>query len=165
MAQVIKNKQTDSSQDSIVVTTNRKGFLDWFGLWKHRPTPWPFPFGRGCCSLEFLDAFSPASIPLQVHGKIPCFPVDVSNVMFIGGGINHKSLGQLLDLHKKMPRPHWIVAVGVCGPGNGLFKMGQSLVKLEDYLDIDIFIPGCPPTQAAIWEGLYQVKQLMEKSK
>ncbi|MDE2149454.1 MAG: NADH:ubiquinone oxidoreductase, partial [Gammaproteobacteria bacterium] len=54
-----------------------------------------------------------------------------------------------------MPRPRWVMAVGACaisgGPAQGGYASGHGL---DGVLDVDLWVPGCPPSPAAIIHGL-----------
>jgi len=55
------------------------------------------------------------------------------------------------------PDPKWVVAVGDCGCGCGVFA-GSYAVNgtgaVADVIPVDLHIPGCPPRPAALLEGL-----------
>ena len=54
-----------------------------------------------------------------------------------------------------MPEPKVVIAVGACAISGGLFKnLDQEAGGIAPHLDIDLFIPGCPPSPYTILDGL-----------
>ena len=54
-----------------------------------------------------------------------------------------------------MPSPKVVIAVGACAISGGLFKdLDQDGAGVSPHLDIDLFVPGCPPSPYTILNGL-----------
>src|SRR3989440_11420585 len=54
-----------------------------------------------------------------------------------------------------MPAPKWVVAVGDCGAGCGVFADSYACVgAVSKVLPVDLVIRGCPPTPAQLLQGL-----------
>lgn len=61
----------------------------------------------------------------------------------------------LQKCYDAMPGPKAVIAVGACALSGGLFKdMDQDASGVAPHLDIDLFIPGCPPNPYTILDGL-----------
>jgi Ni,Fe-hydrogenase III small subunit len=53
------------------------------------------------------------------------------------------------------PGPKWVVAAGDCAVCGGLFKDSYACVGgVDQVVPVDLRIPGCPPTPAALLKGL-----------
>lgn len=53
------------------------------------------------------------------------------------------------------PDPKWVVAVGSCAAGQGVFAGAHGVVgALSAVAPVDLVIPGCPPTPAQLLGGL-----------
>jgi NADH:ubiquinone oxidoreductase subunit B-like Fe-S oxidoreductase len=53
------------------------------------------------------------------------------------------------------PEPKWVVAVGDCGCGCGVFAGSYAVLGgVDKVLPVDLHIPGCPPRPAALLQGL-----------
>lgn len=54
-----------------------------------------------------------------------------------------------------MPGPKAVIAVGACAISGGLFRnMDQEAFGVSPHLEIDLFVPGCPPNPYTILNGL-----------
>ena len=61
----------------------------------------------------------------------------------------------LQKCYDAMPGPKVVIAVGACAISGGLFKdMDQNACGVSPHLEIDVFIPGCPPSPYTILNGL-----------
>ena len=54
-----------------------------------------------------------------------------------------------------MPDPKWVVAVGDCAVGDGIFPESQAVVGgVKEVVPVDLHIRGCPPSPTRLLEGL-----------
>ena len=55
-------------------------------------------------------------------------------------------------------RPKWVVAVGDCGAGCGLFADSYACVgAVSKVIPVDLVIRGCPPTPTDLLQGLLEL--------
>jgi len=53
------------------------------------------------------------------------------------------------------PDPKLVVAVGECGCSGGIFgESYASCGRVSNVIPVDVAVPGCPPTPAAILQGI-----------
>ena len=63
----------------------------------------------------------------------------------------------LLAAYDAMPEPRLVAALGNCALGRNLLGQPDQLAgPLEQILPVDLRIPGCPPTPAAIAAALIE---------
>ena len=61
----------------------------------------------------------------------------------------------LLKTYHAMAEPRLVIAVGACAYDGGIFKDGYgNFERLDKLLNVDLVIPGCPPSPQAIIYGL-----------
>jgi NADH-quinone oxidoreductase subunit B len=67
-----------------------------------------------------------------------------------------------------MPEPKWVIAMGNCAISGGPFVFdGQyAIVEGADkFLDVDVYIPGCPPRPEALIEGILELEEKITGSR
>jgi Ni,Fe-hydrogenase III small subunit len=78
-----------------------------------------------------------------------------ADVLLITGTVTAHMAGPLRAAYAAMPEPRLVAALGDCALGVGVIGHPDQLVgPVEDLLPVDIRVPGCPPTPAAIADAL-----------
>ncbi|MCF6289867.1 MAG: NADH-quinone oxidoreductase subunit NuoB [Desulfobacterales bacterium] len=123
---------------------------------------WPMTFGLACCAIEMMAAgaarFDLARFGAEVFRPSP----RQCDVMIVAGTISKKMAPAVKTLYDQMPEPKWVIAMGNCAISGGPFKFdGQyGIVEGADqFLDVDIYIPGCPPRPEALLEGIMELEE------
>lgn len=81
-----------------------------------------------------------------------------ADVLLVTGAVTSRMHEPLRVAYAAMPEPRRVAALGDCALGCGLLGMAAELVgPVEDVLPVDLRIPGCPPTPAAIAEALLRL--------
>jgi membrane-bound hydrogenase subunit mbhJ len=63
-----------------------------------------------------------------------------------------------------VPDPKVTIAVGVCPISGGIFRESYAVhAPVDQYLPVDINVPGCPPRPQAIIEGVAQAIALWKE--
>ena len=78
-----------------------------------------------------------------------------ADVLLVTGAITSRMREPLLTAYAAMPEPRLVAALGECALGRGLLgEPAQVLGPVHDVLEVDLRIPGCPPTPGAIAAAL-----------
>ena len=81
-----------------------------------------------------------------------------ADVLLVTGPVTSRMREPLLVVYNAMPAPRRVAALGDCALGCGLLGTDENLVgPVDAILPVDLRIPGCPPTPAAIAEALLQL--------
>jgi Ni,Fe-hydrogenase III small subunit len=124
--------------------------------------------GRPCSlALRHVDAGScngcehelgAAANPLY---DLPRFGLDIvasprhADILLVTGPVTTRMATALRRAYEAMPEPRLVAALGDCALGRDVLGDPAELIgSLEAILPVDIRIPGCPPTPAAIAEHL-----------
>jgi len=119
-------------------------------------------FGLACCAIEMMCAgagrFDLARFGAEVFRPSP----RQSDVMIVAGTITKKMAPAVKTLYDQMPEPKWVIAMGNCAISGGPFKFKNNYSVVEgadQFLPVDIYIPGCPPRPEALIEGILMLEE------
>lgn len=123
---------------------------------------WPMTFGLACCAIEMMCAgasrFDLARFGAEVFRPSP----RQSDVMIVAGTITKKMAPAVKTLYDQMPEPKWVIAMGNCAISGGPFKFKNNYAVVEgadQFLPVDVYIPGCPPRPEALIEGILTLEE------
>ncbi|MDD5467586.1 MAG: NADH-quinone oxidoreductase subunit B [Anaerolineales bacterium] len=146
-------------QGQIAITT-----LDKIYNWSRRSSVWPMFFGLACCAIEMIatatSRFDIARFGMEVMRPSP----RQTDLLLVSGTVTKKMIPQIVRLYNQMPEPKYVVAMGACASGGGPFKEGYNVVSgIDNYIPVDVYIPGCPPTPQALLHGLITLQKKIDK--
>ena len=106
-----------------------------------------------CCSLEFDAAAGPRA------GAAVEPPVDARTAVVVSGTVTDRlapAVASVIDgVLARQSVPPVVVAYGVCACSGGPYWDSYAVTKGVDALvPVDVYVPGCPPTPAALREVL-----------
>ncbi len=123
-------------------------------------------FGRSLAIRE-VDAGSCNGCELEIHAlNNPVYDVERfglrfvasprhADVLLVTGPVTRNMKVALERTYAATPDPKWVVAVGDCGCGCGVFEGSYAVIGgVDKVLPVDLHIPGCPPRPAALLQGL-----------
>lgn len=78
-----------------------------------------------------------------------------ADLLLVTGSVTYAMRGPLLETYNAMPEPKWVMAVGTCAVSGGITGGGYSCAHgVEEFLPVDIYLPGCPPNPSAMIHAL-----------
>jgi Ni,Fe-hydrogenase III small subunit len=78
-----------------------------------------------------------------------------ADVLLVTGPVTRNMKVALERTYAATPDPKWVVAVGDCGCGCGVFEGSYAVIGAVDkVIPVDLHIAGCPPRPIALLEGL-----------
>ncbi|MHA1398422.1 MAG: NADH-quinone oxidoreductase subunit B, partial [Candidatus Heimdallarchaeaceae archaeon] len=83
-----------------------------------------------------------------------------ADALFIAGFQTPKSMKRAKEIYEQMPNPKFVLALGSCPISGGMYWDSYNTIKrLEDYLPVNMYIPGCPPRPEAIYDAVFKIVQ------
>jgi Ni,Fe-hydrogenase III small subunit len=78
-----------------------------------------------------------------------------ADLLLVTGPVTHNMHEALERTYAATPAPKWVVAVGDCGAGCGVFDGSYACVgAVSKVIPVDLVIRGCPPTPRDLLRGL-----------
>jgi NADH-quinone oxidoreductase subunit B len=125
-------------------------------------------FGLACCAIEMMSTggsrFDISRFGAEVFRPSP----RQSDVMIVAGTITKKMEPAVKTLYDQMPEPKWVIAMGNCAISGGPFKCKNNYNVVEgadQFLPVDVYIPGCPPRPEALLEGIMVLEEKLTGSR
>jgi len=118
----------------------------------------------GCngCELE-VNAMAGVLYDMERYGlRIVASPRH-ADVLLVTGPVTRNMREALERTRACTPEPCWVVAAGDCALDGGVFKGSYGVEGgVAEVMPVDLRIPGCPPTPAALLQGLLSLLAAQE---
>ena len=106
------------------------------------------------CELE-IHALNNAFYDLERFGLRFVASPRHADVLMVTGPVTKNMREALQRTYNATPDPKWVVAVGACAPDGGIFAGSYAVAGgVSSVVSVDLVIPGCPPSPAALLKGL-----------
>ena len=139
--------------------------LDFLLNWGRSNSVWPFTFATSCCGIEMMQTSAS-------HYDIARFGSEVfrasprqADLLICAGTITHKMAPAVLKLYKQIAEPKYVIAMGACACGGGMFaKDSYSVVKgIDKIIPVDIYLPMCPPKPESLLDSIIKLQKNIRK--
>ena len=78
-----------------------------------------------------------------------------ADMLLVTGPVSRHMEVALKRTYDATPEPKLVVAIGDCGCNGGIFgESYASCGRVANVIPVDVAVPGCPPTPAAIMQGI-----------
>ncbi|MHA1686936.1 MAG: NADH-quinone oxidoreductase subunit B [Candidatus Heimdallarchaeaceae archaeon] len=120
---------------------------------------WVFNWFNSCGFTELVPVVA-SRWDMERFGMIAVNTPRKADVLFIAGFQTLKSIRRAQRIFEQMPEPKFVLALGSCTMTGGMYWDSYNTVKrLEDYLPVFMYIPGCPPRPEAIYDAVFKIVQ------
>ena len=145
---------------NVVVTS-----IDYILNWSRANSLWPLTFATSCCGIEMMQT-------VASHNDIARFGSEIfrgsprqADLLICAGTITHKMAPALLRLYEQMPEPKYVIAMGACTCGGGMFaETSYSVVKgIDKIIPVDIYLPMCPPKPESLIDAIRKLQTQIKK--
>jgi len=129
--------------------------------WARKNSLWPMPFATACCGIEFM-AVAASRYDLARFGSEACrFSPRQSDLLIVAGRVVMKMLPVLQRIYTQMAEPKWVISMGACASSGGVFDTYAVVQGIDQFLPVDVYLPGCPPRPETILEGIMAIQRIV----
>ncbi len=123
-------------------------------------SPWLYRINSGSCNGCDVELATTALIPrydVERLGCKYCGSPKHADIVLITGPMTARSKDKVLNVYNQIPEPKVTVAIGICPISGGVFRDSYSVLgPMDNFIPIDINVPGCPPRPQAIIDGIVE---------
>ena len=156
--QMTKEDVLTTRLDSVVGFILEKGVH-----WCLKYSLWPLPFATACCGIEFMSAAASRYDIARFGAEAVRFSPRQADLLICAGRVTIKMMPVLQRIYQQMCEPKWVISMGACASTGGVFDTYAVVQGLDQFLPVDVYIPGCPPRPEQVLEGLMAIQRMVEK--
>lgn len=125
-----------------------------------------YRINTGSCNGCDVELLATALVPKFGFSSLACDftnSPEEANIVLVTGPITTRSSSFLKDTLSRIPEGKVVIAAGICPISCGVFRDTYSIEgPLDNFVDVDVNIPGCPPSPTVIVEGFIEAKRIWD---
>ncbi|ABB14952.1 NADH-quinone oxidoreductase subunit B family protein [Carboxydothermus hydrogenoformans] len=131
-----------------------------------KKSPWLYRINAGSCNGCDVELATTACIPrydVERLGCKYCGSPKHADIVLITGPLTARVKEKVLRLYEEIPEPKVTVAIGVCPISGGVFRDSYAITgPIDNFIPVDVNVPGCPPRPQAIIDGIIEAIKIWE---
>lgn len=145
---------------NVIVTS-----IDYILNWSRANSLWPLTFATSCCGIEMMQTVASNNDIARFGSEVFRGSPRQADLLICAGTITHKMAPVLLRLYEQMPEPKYVIAMGACTCGGGMFaETSYSVVKgIDKIIPVDIYLPMCPPKPESLINAIQKLQKEIKK--
>jgi NADH-quinone oxidoreductase subunit B len=150
-----------------LLTTRLDSLVDFFrrhGVnWCRKYSLWPLPFATACCGIEVMATGASRYDLARFGAEVMRFSPRQADLLICAGRVAIKMMPVLQRIYKQMCEPKWVISMGACASTGGVFDTYAVIQGVDQFLPVDVYVPGCPPRPETLIEGVMAIQRLVER--
>jgi NADH-quinone oxidoreductase subunit B len=131
--------------------------------WARRSSVWPMPFATACCGIELMATASSRYDLARFGAEMFRFSPRQADLMIVAGRISTKMMPVLQRVYIQMTEPKWVISMGACASTGGVFDTYAVVPGIDQFMPVDIYVPGCPPRPEMLIEGIMAIQKIIDE--
>ena len=130
--------------------------------WSRRSALWPMPFATACCGIELMATATSRYDLARFGAEVFRFSPRQADLLIVAGRVSIKMLPVLQRIYIQMTEPKWVISMGACASTGGVFDTYAVVQGVDQYLPVDVYVPGCPPRPEMLIEGVMAIQRIID---
>jgi len=131
--------------------------------WARKSSTWPVPFATACCGIELMATASSRFDMSRFGMERMSFSPRQADLLIVAGRIGIKMLPVLQRIYEQMTEPKWVLSMGACASTGGVFDTYATVQGCDQFIPVDVYVPGCPPRPEQLLEGCMAIHRIIEQ--
>ena len=131
--------------------------------WVRKHSLWPMPFATACCGIELMAVAASRYDISRFGAEAMRFSPRQCDLMIVAGRVVMKMLPVLQTIYVQMAEPKWVISMGACASSGGVFDTYSVVQGIDQFVPVDVYLPGCPPRPETILEGFMAIQRIVEE--
>lgn len=140
------------------VTTQLRRIINW----GRRNSMWPMPFATACCGIELMATACSRYDLARFGSEAVRFSPRQADLMIVAGRVSVKMMPVLQRVYLQMSEPKWVISMGACASTGGVFDTYAVVQGVDQFLPVDVYVPGCPPRPEQLIEGIMAIQRMID---
>ena len=132
------------------------------GAWAQRNSLWPMPYATACCGIELMATGASRYDVGRFGAEAFRFSPRQCDLLICAGRVAIKMMPVIQRLYVQMCEPKWVISMGACASSGGVFDTYAVVQGIDQFLPVDVYIPGCPPRPEALLEGIMAIQRIID---
>lgn len=144
--------------DAITGLIKKKGIN-----WARKYSIWPMPFGTACCGIELMATGASRYDVSRFGAEAMRFSPRQCDLLICAGRVVIKMMPVLQRIYLQMAEPKWVISMGACASTGGVFDTYAVVQGIDQFIPVDVYVPGCPPRPETLIEGIMAIQRIVEQ--
>jgi NADH-quinone oxidoreductase subunit B len=131
--------------------------------WSRKNSLWPMPFATACCGIELMATGASRYDIARFGAEVMRFTPRQCDLLICAGRVAIKMMPVLQRVYLQMAEPKWVISMGACASTGGVFDTYAVVQGIDQFLPVDVYVPGCPPRPETLIEGVMAIQRIVEK--